>query len=65
MCPYQGPAAAGALVRGTGIGLSVVQEFVQAHGGTVELVDGEFTGAHFRVRLPGVAAGVTQASRRR
>ena len=62
---YQGPAAAGALVRGTGIGLSVVQEFVQAHGGTVELVDGEFTGAHFRVRLPGVAAGVTQASRRR
>ena len=58
---YQGPAAAGALVRGTGIGLSVVQEFVQAHGGTVELVDGEFTGAHFRVRLPGVAAGVTQA----
>ena len=53
---YQGPAAAGALVRGTGIGLSVVQEFVQAHGGTVELVDGEFAGAHFRVRLPGVAA---------
>ena len=52
---YQGPAAAGALVRGTGIGLSVVQEFVQAHGGTIELVDGEFAGAHFRVRLPGVA----------
>ena len=58
---YQGQAAAGALVRGTGIGLSVVQEFVQAHGGTVELVDGEFAGAHFRVRLPGVAAGGTQA----
>lgn len=54
---YQGTAAAGALVRGTGIGLSVVQEFVQAHGGTVELVDGEFPGAHFRVRLPGVAGG--------
>ena len=53
---YQGPAAAGALVRGTGIGLSVVHEFVQAHGGTVELADGEFKGAHFRVRLPGVAA---------
>ena len=52
---YQGPAAAGALVRGTGIGLSVVHEFVQAHGGTVELADGEFKGAHFRVRLPGVA----------
>jgi len=29
-----------------------VQEFVQAHGGTIELVDGQFPGAHFRVRLP-------------
>jgi K+-sensing histidine kinase KdpD len=29
-----------------------VQEFVQAHGGSIELVDGEFAGAHFRVRLP-------------
>jgi two-component system, NtrC family, sensor histidine kinase GlrK len=29
-----------------------VQEFVHAHGGTVEIVDGEFPGAHFRVRLP-------------
>jgi len=25
--------------------LSVVQEFVQAHGGTIEMVDGEFPGA--------------------
>jgi len=54
---YQGATPQGGLVRGTGIGLSVVQEFVQAHGGTVELVDGEFPGAHFRVRLP--AAGAT------
>jgi two-component system sensor histidine kinase GlrK len=50
---YQGATPQGGLVRGTGIGLSVVQEFVQAHGGTIELVDGEFAGAHFRVRLPG------------
>ena len=49
---YQGATPQGGLVRGTGIGLSVVQEFVQAHGGTIELVDGEFAGAHFRVRLP-------------
>jgi len=49
---YQGATPHGGLVRGTGIGLSVVQEFVQAHGGTIELVDGEFPGAHFRVRLP-------------
>ena len=49
---YQGARPPGGLVRGTGIGLSVVQEFVQAHGGTIEIVDGEFPGAHFRVRLP-------------
>jgi len=49
---YQGPRPQGGLLRGTGIGLSVVQEFVQAHGGTIEIVDGEFPGAHFRVRLP-------------
>jgi two-component system sensor histidine kinase GlrK len=49
---YQGATPAGSLVRGTGIGLSIVQEFVRAQGGTVELVDGEFPGAHFRVRLP-------------
>jgi two-component system sensor histidine kinase GlrK len=49
---YQGATPHGGLVRGTGIGLSVVQEFVQAHGGTIEIVDGEFPGAHFRVRLP-------------
>jgi two-component system sensor histidine kinase GlrK len=39
-------------LKGTGIGLSVVNEFVQAHGGSVEIIDGEFTGAHFRIRLP-------------
>jgi two-component system sensor histidine kinase GlrK len=55
---YQGAASHGGLVRGTGIGLSVVQEFVLAHGGTIEIVDGEFPGAHFRVRLP--AAGETR-----
>ncbi len=49
---YQGATPHGGLVRGTGIGLSVVHEFAQAHGGTVTLVDGEFPGAHFRVRLP-------------
>ena len=49
---YQGATPHSGLVRGTGIGLSVVQEFVQAHGGTIEIVDGEFPGAHFRVRLP-------------
>jgi two-component system, NtrC family, sensor histidine kinase GlrK len=49
---YQGATPHGGLVRGTGIGLSVVQEFVHAHGGDIEIVDGEFPGAHFRLRLP-------------
>jgi two-component system, NtrC family, sensor histidine kinase GlrK len=39
-------------LKGTGIGLSVVSEFVQAHGGSIEIVDGAFPGAHFRIRLP-------------
>jgi two-component system, NtrC family, sensor histidine kinase GlrK len=39
-------------IRGTGIGLSVVHEFVQVHRGRIDIVDGEFPGAHFRIRLP-------------
>ena len=38
-------------VRGTGIGLSIVREYVQAHGGRVDVLpDGP--GAHFRIELP-------------
>ena len=40
-------------VRGTGIGLSIVREYIQAHGGRVDLLpDGP--GAHFRIELPHV-----------
>lgn len=42
----------GGRVKGTGIGLSVVHEFVGVHQGTIELVDGQYPGAHFRVRMP-------------
>jgi two-component system, NtrC family, sensor histidine kinase GlrK len=48
---YTGRAPSGH-VRGTGIGLSVVNEFVNVHKGTIEVVDGEFPGAHFRMRMP-------------
>lgn len=51
---YSGPTPQGGPLKGTGIGLSVVREFVQAHGGTVQIVDGEFPGAHLRIRLPAV-----------
>ncbi|GAB6040581.1 nitrogen fixation negative regulator NifL [Endothiovibrio diazotrophicus] len=38
--------------RGTGMGLAMVQEVVNEHHGTVELVSGTAVGAQFRVRLP-------------
>jgi two-component system, NtrC family, sensor histidine kinase GlrK len=49
---YTGRAAKTSAVKGTGIGLSVVLEFVAVHGGTIEIVDGEFPGAHFRITMP-------------
>jgi len=55
---YTGRAEQAGPVKGTGIGLSVVLEFVQAHGGTIELVDGVHPGAHFRIRLPARPADV-------
>jgi two-component system sensor histidine kinase GlrK len=49
---YSGRAPTAGHLKGTGIGLSVVSEFVQAHGGSIQIVDGTFSGAHFCVRLP-------------
>jgi two-component system sensor histidine kinase GlrK len=49
---YSGQTPQGGPIKGTGIGLSVVREFVQAHGGMIEIVDGQFPGAHLRIRLP-------------
>ncbi len=49
---YTGRGAPAGSLRGTGIGLSVVMEFVNAHGGTIELLDGKYPGAHFRIRMP-------------
>jgi two-component system sensor histidine kinase GlrK len=50
---YRGERQPDDAVRGTGIGLSIVQEYVAAHGGQVRLVaDGD--GGHFRLELPHV-----------
>jgi len=50
---FQGRREQGGQVAGTGIGLSVVLECIQAHEGSVELVDAnEFPGAHFRIVIP-------------
>jgi two-component system sensor histidine kinase GlrK len=49
---YQGRRPQGGPVGGTGIGLSVVAECIQAHGGSVMLLRDDDPGAHFQVRLP-------------
>ncbi len=54
---YSGRAPQAGHLKGTGIGLSVVMEFVQAHGGSIEIMDHVFRGAHFRVRLPLAPSG--------
>jgi two-component system sensor histidine kinase GlrK len=49
---YTGSSKAMGPLSGTGIGLSVVLEFTEAHGGSINLIDRQGTGAHFRLRLP-------------
>lgn len=50
---FQGNQEQGGHIAGTGIGLSVVLECIQAHDGSVELVNTEeFSGAHFRIHIP-------------
>jgi two-component system sensor histidine kinase GlrK len=50
---FRGRSVAGGPLRGSGIGLSVVRDYAQAHGGTVEVVDEpRQSGARLRVRLP-------------
>ncbi len=63
---YQGHAAAGGPVKGTGIGLSIVRDHARAHGGSVEIVApevgaGRAPGTRLRVRLPLFANGPVPA----
>lgn len=48
---FQGDASPQGHVRGTGVGLSVVRDCARAHDGRVEIVDGEYPGAHIRITL--------------
>jgi two-component system NtrC family sensor kinase len=38
--------------EGTGLGLTVVKDIVEDHGGSVEMVDGNGGGSVFTIRLP-------------
>ena len=37
-------------IKGSGLGLSIVREYVVLHKGTIEVLEGP--GAHFRIRFP-------------
>ena len=47
---YRGEHQPEGAVRGTGIGLSIVQEYIAAHGGRITLLD-DTPGAHFRIEF--------------
>jgi two-component system sensor histidine kinase GlrK len=47
---YRGADPPVAAIKGSGLGLSIVKEYVQLHKGRVEILDGP--GARFRIRIP-------------
>lgn len=48
---YRGSGSYDSLVSGSGLGLSIAKEYVDAHGGEIILLPSDY-GAHFCVRLP-------------
>ena len=48
---YRGERQPADAARGSGIGLSIVQEYIAAHGGRILLLPDQ-PGAHFRIELP-------------
>jgi two-component system sensor histidine kinase GlrK len=54
---YRGERQPEDVPPGTGVGLSIVHEYVAAHGGRIELLapDARAGGAHFRIELPHAA----------
>ncbi|BAV06751.1 Signal transduction histidine kinase [Filimonas lacunae] len=49
---FQSHAANALLTQGTGIGLSITKEFVQMHGGTIEVSSKPARGSTFTIQLP-------------
>jgi two-component system sensor histidine kinase GlrK len=47
---YRGADAPVSAIKGSGLGLSIVREYMQLHKGRIEVLEGP--GAHFRVRFP-------------
>jgi len=49
---YQRGATPNGYLRGNGLGLAIVHEYLTAHDGTIDVINRPANGAHFRVRLP-------------
>jgi two-component system sensor histidine kinase GlrK len=47
---YRGTDMPVAAIKGSGLGLSIVKEYMQLHKGQIEVLEGP--GAHFRIRFP-------------
>ncbi len=48
---YRGKAIESGPVKGTGLGLTIVKEHIEAHQGRIEIINGQL-GALLRVHLP-------------
>lgn len=48
---FQGRPAAHGPIKGTGLGLSIAKEYIDAHNGTIEVVERQGAGAHLRITL--------------
>jgi two-component system sensor histidine kinase GlrK len=57
---YRGADTPVAAVKGSGLGLSIVKEYVTLHRGRIEILAGP--GAHFRIRLPRRKGDVEEAA---
>jgi signal transduction histidine kinase len=54
--PFFRAASSRATTPGHGVGLAIVAQVAEAHGGKAEFVDGDERGAHLRVELPAWSA---------
>lgn len=57
---YRGTETPVAAIKGSGLGLSIVKEYVTLHRGRIEVLEGP--GAHFRIRLPRRQADAKKAA---
>ena len=57
---YRGTDTPIAAIKGSGLGLSIVKEYVTLHRGRIEILEGP--GAHFRIRFPRRKADVEEVA---